>query len=85
MQARKIGKKSDGGVGPLKNDDKNNCRMYADYNNVGLEFYLDYTDGLKYIILKSSAKTGNHLKITKNMSWMLNLTKMTGPCQLLPA
>ena len=34
-------------VGPLDNDDKNNCRMYADYNKVGLEFYLDYSDESK--------------------------------------
>jgi len=34
-------------VGPLDNDDENNCRIYADYESVGLEFYLDYSDETK--------------------------------------
>ncbi|MGC6522022.1 MAG: hypothetical protein ACON33_04590 [Candidatus Micropelagos thuwalensis] len=34
-------------VGPLNNDDENNCRIYADYESVGIEFYLDYSDASK--------------------------------------
>lgn len=34
-------------VGPLVDDDKNYCRIYGNYESVGIELYLDYSDASK--------------------------------------